>query len=113
MGRHFNLLILILLMKSTKEQVLFDDMDDRQQNLLNSAMYFIKNELQQMTKSNEKMLLQKFEEIEDNLQTKISTGIENMTKHIVENFTKVLENKLTCDRHPSLIQGMHCTYIKN
>lgn len=84
-------------MKSTKEQVLYNDFDDRQQNSLNSAIYLIKNKLQH---SVEKMLLQKLEEIENNLQAKINTRIENVTKNAVE-----------C--HPILISGMHCTYINN
>lgn len=84
-------------MKSTKEQVLYNDFDDRQQNSLNSAIYLIKNELQH---SVEKMLLQKLEEIENNLQAKINTRIENVTKNAVE-----------C--HPILISGMHCPYINN
>lgn len=82
-------------MKSTKEQVLFDDLDDRQQNSLYSAIYLIKNELQH---SVEKMLLQKLEEIESNLKANINTRIEIVTKNAVE-----------C--HPILISGMHCTYI--
>lgn len=82
-------------MKSTKEQVLFDDLDDRQQNSLYSAIYLIKNELQH---SVEKMLLQKLEEIESNLKAKINTRIEIVTKNAVE-----------C--YPILISGMHCTYI--
>lgn len=79
------------MLKTTKEQVLFDDLEDRQQNSLNTAMSFIKNELQQ---SMEKILFQKLEEIEKNLQAKIHTRIENVTKNIVENFTKILEYKL-------------------
>lgn len=63
-------------MKSTKGQVLFDDSDDRQQNSLESAMHLIKNELQQIAKSVGKMLLPKVEEMEKNLQMKISTGNE-------------------------------------
>lgn len=82
-------------MKSTKEQVLFDDLDDRQQNSLYSAIYLIKNELQH---SVEKMLLQKLEEIESNLKANINTRIEIVTENAVE-----------C--HPILISGMHCTYI--
>lgn len=100
MGKHFNLFIWILLMKSTNGQYLFNDLDDRQQITLNSALYLIKNEVQQLTKSVEKMLLQKLEEIENNLQAKINTRIENVTKNAVE-----------C--HPILISGMHCTYINN
>eukprot|EP00105_Crassostrea_gigas_P046221 XP_019930369.1 PREDICTED: fibrinogen-like protein A isoform X1 [Crassostrea gigas] len=95
MGRHYNLFIWILLMKSTKEQVLFDDLDDRQQNSLYSAIYLIKNELQH---SVEKMLLQKLEEIESNLKAKINTRIEIVTKNAVE-----------C--HPILISGTDCDDI--
>lgn len=91
MGRHINLLIWILLMKSTKGQVLFDDEKDKQQNSMDSAMYFIKNELQQ---SVEKMLFQKIEGIENNLQAKFNAEIENVTKNIVENLTKILDYKL-------------------
>lgn len=91
MGRHINLLIWILLMKSTKGQVLFDDEKDKQQNSMDSAMYFIKNELQQ---SVEKMLFQKLEGIENNLQAKFNAEIENVTKNIVENLTKILDHKL-------------------
>lgn len=91
MGRHINLLIWILLMKSTKGQVLFDDEKDKQQNSMDSAMYFIKNELQQ---SVEKMLFQKLEGIENNLQAKFNAEIENVTKNIVENLTKILDYKL-------------------
>lgn len=90
MGRHFNILIWIFMLKTTKEQVLFDDLEDRQQNSLNTAMSFIKNEQQSM----EKILFEKLEEIEKNLQAKINTKIENVTKNIVENFTKILEYKL-------------------
>lgn len=101
MGRHFNLLLIwILLLTSTKGQVLFDDVDDRQQNSLDSAMYLIKHELQQMMKNFEKMLLQKLEEVENKLQAKINTRIENVTKNAVE-----------C--HPALISGMNCTYINS
>lgn len=96
MRRPFNLFIWILLMKSTKAQALFDDLEERQQNSLNSAVYFIKKELQQ---SVEKMLLQKIEEIKDNLEAKIKTRIDNVT------------NNVEC--HPVLISGMHCTYIYN
>ncbi|XP_019930370.3 fibrinogen-like protein A isoform X2 [Magallana gigas] len=95
MGRHYNLFIWILLMKSTKEQVLFDDLDDRQQNSLYSAIYLIKNELQL---SVEKMLLQKLEEIESNLKANINTRIEIVTKNAVE-----------C--HPILISGTDCADI--
>lgn len=91
MGRHINLLIWILLMKSTKGQVLFDDEKDKQQNSMDSAMYFIKNELQQ---SVEKMLFQKLEGIENNLQAKFNAEIENVTKNLVENLTKILDYKL-------------------
>lgn len=91
MGRHFNLFPWILLLKSTKGQILYDDLDEKQQNTLNSATYFIKNELQQ---SVEKILSQKLDEIEDNLQAKIDKKIENLTENIIENFTKILENKL-------------------
>eukprot|EP00105_Crassostrea_gigas_P046213 XP_019930361.1 PREDICTED: microfibril-associated glycoprotein 4-like [Crassostrea gigas] len=84
MGRHFNILIWIFMLKTTKEQVLFDDLEDRQQNSVNTAMSFIKTEQQSM----EKILFQKLEEIEKNLQAKINTKIENVTKNIVENFTK-------------------------
>lgn len=104
MGRHIELFILILLLKSTKEQVLFDDLDDRQQTSKESAMHFIRNELQQIRK----MLLQRLEEIEDGLNRKISTEIENMTKNVVEKFTETLENKLACFSHSTLISGMHC-----
>lgn len=78
------------MLKTTKEQVLFDDLEDRQQNSVNTAMSFIKTEQQSM----EKILFQKLEEIEKNLQAKINTKIENVTKNIVENFTKILEYKL-------------------
>lgn len=104
MGRHIELLILILLLKSTKEQVLFDDLDDSQQTSKQSAMHFIRNELQQIRK----MLLQRLEEIEDGLNRKISTEIENVSKNVVENITETLENKLTCFSHSTLISGMHC-----
>lgn len=104
MGRHIELFILILLLKSTKEQVLFDDLDDSQQTSKESAMHFIRNELQQIRK----MLLQRLEEIEDGLNRKISTEIENVTKNVVENITETLENKLTCFSHSTLISGMHC-----
>lgn len=103
MGRHFNLMIWILMFKAMKGQVLFNDLDDNQQNSLDLAMYFIKNELLQLTKDIEKLLVQKLEEIEGNLQMKISTGIENVTQIAVENFTKILENKLTCCGEPSLL----------
>lgn len=49
---------------------------------MNSAMYFLKNEQHQLTKSVEKMLLQKLEEMENNLHTKIRTGNENVTSKI-------------------------------
>lgn len=75
-------------------------MDDRQQDSLNSALYMIKNELQLMTNSVEKMLLQQLEEVENKLQAKINTRIENVTKNAVE-----------C--HPALISGMNCTYINS
>lgn len=104
MGRHIELFILILLLKSTKEQVLFDDLDDSQQTSKESAMHFIRNELQQIRK----MLLQRLEEIEDGLNRKISTEIENVTKNVVEKFTETLENKLACFSHSTLISGMHC-----
>lgn len=99
MERHLNLLIWILSLKSTKGQVLFNDLDDRQQDSLDSALYMIKNELQLMTNSVEKMLLQKLE-VENKLQAKINTRIENVTKNAVE-----------C--HPVLISGMNCTYINS
>lgn len=108
MGRHIELLILILLLKSTKEQVLFDDLDDSQQTSKESAMHFIRNELQQIRQSVMKILLQKLEDIKDELNRKISTEIENVTKTIVENITETLENKLTCFSHSTLISGMHC-----
>lgn len=54
------------------------------------------------------MLLQRLEEIEDGLNRKISTEIENVTKNVVENITETLENKLTCFSHSTLISGMHC-----
>lgn len=92
-------------MKSTNGQNLFNDLDDRQQISLNSALYLIKNEVQQLTKSVEKMLLQKLEEIENNMQAKINATIENVTKNIVENFTKILENKLSCASNVTLISG--------
>lgn len=104
MGRHIEIFILILLLKSTKEQVLFDDLDDSQQTSKESAMHFIRNELQQIRK----MLLQRLEEIEDGLNRKISTEIENVTKNVVEKFTETLENKLACFSHSTLISGMHC-----
>lgn len=109
MGRYFNLFLWILLLKSTKGQILFDDLDEKQQNILNSAMYFLKNELYQ---SVEKMLSKKVEEMENNLQAKVDERIENLTKTVVENFTKILENKVACDCH-SLISGMHCAYIND
>lgn len=105
MGKHFNLFIWILLMMSTNGQHLFNDLDDRQQITLNSALYLIKNEVQQLTKSVEKMLLKKLEEIENNMQAKINARIENVTKNIVENFTKILENKLSCASNVTLISG--------
>lgn len=108
MGRHFNIFLWILLLKSTKGQIIYNDFDEKQQNTLHSAMYFFKNELQQ---SVVKMLLQISEEIEDNLQAKIDKRIENLTKNVIENFTKHLENKLACDSNSTLISGMHCTYI--
>lgn len=99
MGRHFNLLLIwISLLTSTKGQVLFDDVDDRQQNSLDSAMYLIKHELQQMMKNFEKMLLQKLEETQNNL---------------VENFKETLEDKLTCHSHLTRVSGMNCTCIKS
>lgn len=113
MGIHLNIVIWILMLKSTKGQVIYDDLNERQQNSLNSAMYYIKNELQQMTKSVENMLLQKSEEMENNLHTKVKKENENVTRFLVENFTETLENKLTCFSHSSLISGKHCTYIKN
>uniref|UniRef100_A0A8W8JPP0 Fibrinogen C-terminal domain-containing protein n=1 Tax=Magallana gigas TaxID=29159 RepID=A0A8W8JPP0_MAGGI len=111
MGRHIELLILILLLKSTKEQVLFDDLDDSQQTSKESAMHFIRNELQQIRQSVMKILLQKLEDIKDELNRKISTEIENVTKTIVENFTETLENKLTCFSHSTLISGFDCSDI--
>lgn len=111
MGKLFNLLICILLLKSTTGQIIYDSLDHRQQTSLESVMFFIKNELQQLTKSIEKLLLQKLEEYEDNMQTKISTRIEHVIKNAVENFTIILENDLKCDRHSTLMSGMHCTYI--
>lgn len=113
MGIHLSIVIWILMLKSTKGQVIYDDLNERQQNSLNSAMYYIKNELQQMTKSVENMLLQKLEEMENNLHTKVKKENENVTKFLVENFTETLENKLTCFSHSTLISGKHCTYIKN
>lgn len=97
MGRHFNLLLIwISLLTSTKGQVLFDDVDDRQQNSLDSAMYLIKHELQQMMKNFEKMLLQKLEETQNNL---------------VENFKETLEDKLTCHSHLTRVSGTDCADI--
>lgn len=113
MGIHLSIVIWILMLKSTNGQVIYDDLNERQQNSLNSAMYYIKNELQQMTKSVENMLLQKLEEMENNLHTKVKKENENVTKFLVENFTETLENKLTCFSHSTLISGKHCTYIKN
>lgn len=107
MGRHIEIFILILLLKSTKEQVLFDDLDDSQQTSKESAMHFIRNELQQIRK----MLLQRLEEIEDGLNRKISTEIENVTKNVVEKFTETLENKLACFSHSTLISGFDCSDI--
>lgn len=92
-------------MKLANGQYLFDDLDDRQQIFMNSAMHFIKSEVQQLTKSVEKIIFQKLEEIENNMQAKINTRIENLTKNIVENFTKILENKLACTGNETLISG--------
>lgn len=105
MGKHLYLFIWILLMKSTNGQYLFDDQDERQQISINSVMHFLKSEVQQLTKSVEKMLFQKLEEIENNMQAKINTRIENLTKNIVENFTKNLENKLACAGNETIISG--------
>lgn len=55
-----------------------------------------------------KILLQKLEDIKDELNRKISTEIENVTKNVVENITETLENKLACFSHSTLISGMHC-----
>lgn len=110
MGRHFNIFLWILLLKSTKGQILYDDLYEKQQNTLNSAMYFFKNELEE---SVEKMLLQNLEEIEDNLQRKIDKRIENLTKSLIENFTNIMENELACYRELTLLPGMHSTCINN
>lgn len=77
---------------------------------MNSAMYFLKNEQHQLTKSVEKMLLQKLEEMENNLHTKIRTGNENVTSKISHNS---LESKLACFSHSTLISGKHFSYINN
>lgn len=111
MGKHFNLFIWILLMKSTNEQYIFNDLDDRQQFSLNSAMHLIKSEIQQLKKSFEKMLIVKLEEIENNMQAKINTGIENVTTDIIKIFTRILENKLACASNDSVISGKNCKYI--
>lgn len=110
MGRHFNFFLLILLLKSTKGQMLYYDFDEKLQITLNSVMYIFKNELQE---SVEKMLVQKLEEIGDNLQAKIDKRIEDLTKILIENFTDIMENKLACDSNSALISGMPCTYINN
>lgn len=111
MGKHFNLFIWILLMKSTNEQYIFNDLDDRQQFSVNSAMHLIKSEIQQLKKSFEKMLIIKLEKIENNMQAKINTGIENVTTDIIKNFTRILENKIACASNETVISGKHCKYI--
>lgn len=111
MGKHFNLFIWTLLMKSTNEQYIFNDMDDRQQFSLNSAMHLIKSEIQQLKRSFEKMLIIKLEEIENNMLAKINTGIEDVTTDIIKNVTRILENKLACTSNETVISGKHCKYI--
>lgn len=98
-------------MKSTNEQYIFNDLDDRQQFSLNSAMHFIKSEIQQLKKSFEKMLIIKLEEIENNMQAKINTGIEDVTTDIIKNFTRILANKLACASNETVKSGKHCKYI--
>lgn len=92
-------------------QYIFNDLDDRQQFSLNSAMHLIKSEIQQLKKSFEKVLIIKLEEIENNMQAKINTGIEDVTTDIIKNFTRILANKLACASNETVISGKHCKYI--
>lgn len=45
--------------------------------------------------------------MENNLQTKISSGNENVTKNVVENFTESLEKQFSCLSDSVFISGIH------
>uniref|UniRef100_A0A8W8JNV4 Fibrinogen C-terminal domain-containing protein n=1 Tax=Magallana gigas TaxID=29159 RepID=A0A8W8JNV4_MAGGI len=57
------------------------------------------------------MLIIKLEEIENNMQAKINTGIEDVTTDIIKNFTRILANKLACASNETVISGSSCADI--
>lgn len=105
--------IFTMLLKSTNGQLLYDDLEE-QQKCVKVATQIIKNELQQLTKSIERMVKQHMEEIKnlDAYVRNTNTDFQKLLvlqKEPIENSTNTIENNLTCSGGWTPISGLYHT----
>lgn len=105
--------IFTMLLKSTNGQLLHDDLGE-EQKCVNEATHMIKNELQQLTKSIERMVKQNMEGIRN-----LDTNVRNMKtdfqkllvlqKEAIDNSTNTIGDQLTCSSGRTSISGLYYT----
>nr|QVL22521.1 fibrinogen-like protein 1 [Crassostrea gigas] len=110
-----SILIFTMLLKSTNGQSLYDDLE-KEQKCVNVATHIIKNELQQFTKSIEKMVKQNMEGIKNldasvrNMKTDLQKLLV-LQKEAIDNNTNIIGDKLTCSGRLTPISGTNCADI--
>ncbi|XP_034336789.1 microfibril-associated glycoprotein 4 [Magallana gigas] len=110
-----SILIFTLLLKSTNGQLLYDDVEE-EQKCVNVAAHIIKNELQQFTKSIERIVKQNIEGIK-NLDASVRNMKTDFQKLLVlqqeaiDNSTNIIGDKLTCSDRLTPILGTDCADI--
>nr|XP_034338056.1 fibrinogen-like protein A [Crassostrea gigas] len=110
-----SILILTILLKSTNGQLLYDDLEE-EQKCVNVATHIIKNELQQFTKTIERMVKQNMEGIK-NLDASVRNMKTDFQKLLVlqneaiDNNTNIIGDKLTCSDRLKPIFGTNCADI--
>ncbi|XP_052714008.1 angiopoietin-4-like [Crassostrea angulata] len=110
-----SILIFTMLLKSTNGQLLYDILGE-EQKCVNVATHIIKNELQQFTKSIERMVKQNMEGIKNldasvrNMKTDFQISLV-LQKEAVDNSTNIIGDKLTCSGKLTPILGTDCADI--
>lgn len=110
-----SILIFTLLLKSTNGQLLYDDVEE-EQKCVNVAAHIIKNELQQFTKSIERIVKQNIEGIK-NLDASVRNMKTDFQKLLVlqqeaiDNSTNIIGDKLTCSDRLTPTLGLYYAFI--
>lgn len=115
MQRLLSIFISTMLLKSTNGQLLYDNLEEHQK-CVNVATHIINNELQELTKSMERMVKQNMEEIKnlDSNVRNMNTDFQKLLvlqKEAIDNSTNTIGDKLTCNSDMSPISGLYYTLI--